>query len=983
MRLILCVVALLTSSTCAMAQGSRFDSASTTTSPTCAPGATCPVLAIPGTSVTVCTGAQASLAACLQNRATTYNSYTAANACPGTAQLTPAGGGACTPTVDNRGKFGFWVGSSGTYSYVLSLPNNGGTQGPYIITLGGGGGSGAVDSVTGSGAGISVTPTTGAVVVSNTGVTAINTSQTGNVTNVAITSTPNTFTALQTFLGTGATTTGIIALNDNGSTATGVGIFESASRIANWYANPTFAFDVVNTSGVNVFTVSHAGVPRFPLISTGTSGGTQACFDGSFNLSSGTCGGGAPSGAAGGSLKQTYPNPSLSTVIDPVADSSCNVPLAGAASTTSTNITNCFTVYPTGTLVFPAGQYNLQCVSQPGFSAGAFSGRVVFSPGAIFSCNTLSSSSGDIAYFNGGTNTVVDGFVGRFVTSTPQTRANASGLGLHFQNMTNLKLLNTQVLISSGTCLMIETSTNVQVDNTNVQNCSANGLFIKSDNGFQISNTSSNVTFDNAIEVTDYVGIPTFIGTSTITNSHLLNSTASGIAIVGASHVLVSNTYVNGTCSDGVSVFTDSFFGSATPTDVRFVGGTVIGAGTYSNVLSGSCVQTGNGISAEGVGDAYFDDFAITTSTNYAAFVSQAGSITLHNIRAYGANVKGINILTSTEAITDGLDLNGGTGFISAAGNGSLYLHNVKTHNVNVGNANTLFRAIDIENNTSVTGSDISIEDTTTACSGGPCGYLFLGINSTDAPSPIGITFNVPNAPTCTMATVPTSYAPCVSVDGTFTINPAPGISGFANSTLSNLSGTTNINSTLLPQTGLALGSTAKPWHDLFLYGGGTYGSNYTALHSLQASNQTWSIPDTSGSNDTFVGVSLAQTLFNKTFIAPALGTIVSGDIHNASNIVTTSIASGQGTGTKFQLSTGSTTTGHVAVFDATGNTIDNGAAIGLTVTVVGSLPVTCTVGQTMAVTDASSPTYLGTLTGGSTTYTPVTCKGSNIWVSY
>jgi len=54
-----------------------------------------------------------------------------------------------------------------------------------------------------------------------------------------------------------------------------------------------------------------------------------------------------------------------------------------------------------------------------------------------------------------------------------------------------------------------------------------------------------------------------------------------------------------------------------------------------------------------------------------------------------------------------------------------------------------------------------------------------------------------------------------------------------------------------------------------------------------------------------------------------------------------------------------------------------------LDVLTVSTLPATCTAGQVSSVSDALAPTYLGTLTGGSSTYTPVTCKGSNTWVSY
>jgi hypothetical protein len=60
---------------------------------------------------------------------------------------------------------------------------------------------------------------------------------------------------------------------------------------------------------------------------------------------------------------------------------------------------------------------------------------------------------------------------------------------------------------------------------------------------------------------------------------------------------------------------------------------------------------------------------------------------------------------------------------------------------------------------------------------------------------------------------------------------------------------------------------------------------------------------------------------------------------------------------------------------------------VSATVYTVATLPATCTVGQgqtpPIAVSDATSPTYMGTLTGGGTVFTPVICKGSNTWVSH
>lgn len=67
--------------------------------------------------------------------------------------------------------------------------------------------------------------------------------------------------------------------------------------------------------------------------------------------------------------------------------------------------------------------------------------------------------------------------------------------------------------------------------------------------------------------------------------------------------------------------------------------------------------------------------------------------------------------------------------------------------------------------------------------------------------------------------------------------------SGGANTTLSNLS-TTSINTALLAQTSIDLGSTVKPFRDLYLYGSGTYGTNYFKFNGTPTSTRTLTIPD-------------------------------------------------------------------------------------------------------------------------------------------
>lgn len=53
-----------------------------------------------------------------------------------------------------------------------------------------------------------------------------------------------------------------------------------------------------------------------------------------------------------------------------------------------------------------------------------------------------------------------------------------------------------------------------------------------------------------------------------------------------------------------------------------------------------------------------------------------------------------------------------------------------------------------------------------------------------------------------------------------------------------------NINASLTPQTTLDLGSTAKPWRNLYLYGGGTYGTHYFKFDGTPTSTRTVTLPD-------------------------------------------------------------------------------------------------------------------------------------------
>ena len=129
----------------------RYDN-DTQTVMSCPAGAACPVLAVPGASIFICT-AQA-----CTTPVTTYTDATAAQACPTSAQLIPVSGGGCSTFADAQGRFGFWI-NSGTYWYKITYPASlGGTvYGPYPFSIAG---SGGVTSVSGPSIFTWATPTT-------------------------------------------------------------------------------------------------------------------------------------------------------------------------------------------------------------------------------------------------------------------------------------------------------------------------------------------------------------------------------------------------------------------------------------------------------------------------------------------------------------------------------------------------------------------------------------------------------------------------------------------------------------------------------------------------------------------------------------------------------------------------------------------------------------------------------------------------------
>lgn len=102
----------------------------------------------------------------------------------------------------------------------------------------------------------------------------------------------------------------------------------------------------------------------------------------------------------------------------------------------------------------------------------------------------------------------------------------------------------------------------------------------------------------------------------------------------------------------------------------------------------------------------------------------------------------------------------------------------------------------------------------------------------------------------------PTGVRTITFQDASGTVALTSDLTGYANSALSNLA-SVSINTSLLFQTGVDVGSTTKPARDLYACGAGTFGTNYFKFTGTPTGARTQTFPDNSG---TVANLNLAQT---------------------------------------------------------------------------------------------------------------------------
>jgi hypothetical protein len=135
------------------------------------------------------------------------------------------------------------------------------------------------------------------------------------------------------------------------------------------------------------------------------------------------------------------------------------------------------------------------------------------------------------------------------------------------------------------------------------------------------------------------------------------------------------------------------------------------------------------------------------------------------------------------------------------------------------------------------------------------------------------------NASNLASGTVPTARLGSGTANSTTYLrgdNTWATVSGGVTTALDNLA-SVNINTSLLAQTGVDAGSTTKPFRDLYLYGSGTYGTNYFRFTGTPTAARTITMPDASitvartDAAQTFSGAQTFDTIPIITNAAPGL----------------------------------------------------------------------------------------------------------------
>lgn len=238
---------------------------------------------------------------------------------------------------------------------------------------------------------------------------------------------------------------------------------------------------------------------------------------------------------------------------------------------------------PSGTVYFPAGTYILNnAAAATGLTIPTtFAGKLLFAPGAAISCNTATTSAGMCLYMTGTSNVTIDGMTITYTGagSLPLARVNSTFDAAYIYSNTNVTLLNMTVIGATGPCVWTDTNTTITVMNLRVKNCTADGLHFENSTNVIVDGLWSSNTGDDGLAFTS-LSTSTQVCGGTVSNVHVQNGSARGIAVVGGCDIAVSDFDINNTYAPGLYVSAES--GYHATSHVKFANGFVTNGGALT-----------------------------------------------------------------------------------------------------------------------------------------------------------------------------------------------------------------------------------------------------------------------------------------------------------------------------------------------------------------------------------------------------------------